>query len=244
MSFLHDVWIDLVSKRLWPVAAGLVVALVAIPLVFLQSPAEPKAPPPAFTGAGPAPLVTDPAAIAAARPSGPVVGEAKNPFKQQHVPKTDAGNGAPQSGDGPGTAGPGSGPTSGGPVDSAGSGPSTGGGGRAPSRPRRSAGDGEPRIKVRFGPSDGRRRVRTLSPGSPLPSANNATLVFIEVGRGKRIEFIVSSDAAPQGDGACKPSNDACAQLFVRPGDTEFFDVTRASGAVVQYQLDVLDVVE
>lgn len=242
MSFLRDVWADLVEKRLWPVAVVLALAVVALPVLALKSAPAVDPPAPMADVAGPAHLVTDPAAIASSRPDGPVTGEVKNPFRQQHVPKkasqsAGSSRGAPTAA-GEATPAGGSGGRSGGDA------PSPGGGGSTPRRPKAPAAKGEPRIKVRFGPSDGRRRVRTLPAGTALPSATNPTLVFVEVGRGNRIEFIVSSDAVPQGDGTCKPSQDACAQLFVRPGDTQFFDVTRASGAVVQYQLDVIDVVE
>ena len=238
MTFFRDVWADLVDKRLWPVALALVVALVAIPVLLVQPAAEPKAPPPVMADAGPAPLVTDPASIASARPSGPVVGDAHNPFRQQHVAKAqDTGTASSTAGAGPGTTSGGTG-SAGSPGTSA---PSPGGNGSpGPARPDTS---GEPGLKVRFGPTEGTRKVRVLSEGTPLPSIASPALVFIEVGAGKKVEFIVSSDAVAQGDGTCKPSKAICAQLFLRVGDTEFFDITKSNGRVVQYQLDVLDVV-
>jgi hypothetical protein len=240
MTFLRDVWADLVDKRLWPVAVALVVALVAIPVLLVQPAAAPKAPPPAMVDAGPAPLVTDPASIASARPSGPVVGDAHNPFHQQHVPKAqDTGTASSTTGAGPGTTTGGSG-SAGGPGTSAPSGGNGSGGSPGRSNPDSS---GEPRLKVRFGPTEGTRKVRVLSEGTPFPSVANPALVFVEVGSGKKIEFIVSSDAVAQGDGTCKPTKAICAQLFLRVGDTEFFDITKSNGRVVQYQLDVLDVV-
>jgi hypothetical protein len=42
--FLLDLWQDLQAKRLWPVAAVLVLALVAVPVVLSKSS---EAPPPA-----------------------------------------------------------------------------------------------------------------------------------------------------------------------------------------------------
>jgi hypothetical protein len=248
MTFVRDVWTDLVDKRLWPVALALALALVAIPVLLLKPAASPAAAGAPGADAGPAHRVTDPAAIAAARPGGPVTGKVKNPFAQQHAPKPKpavASSGSP----GPGTVG--SGGDSGGGLSSI---PSTGGssgggssgGGSvvvAPPRPApKPAADGEPRLKVRFGRTDGKSRVRTLAPGAPLPSRANPVLVFVEV-RGGRAEFLVSSDATPEGDGRCEPSKAVCAQLFLRAGHTHFFDVTRSSG-VVQYQLDVLDVVD
>ena len=229
MSMLRDIWADLIDKRLWPVAAGLAIALVAIPALALQPAATPAPPPPAMVDAGPAPLVADPAAIAAARPGGPVAGKFKNPFEQKHVPKA-----APVT-----TASAGAGPGTG---SKTGSAPKNPTGGAAPARPKPKPADGVKRLKVRFGPTDGKRTVRLLTPGTPLPTATDPMLVFVEVGDRSTAEFLVSSDAIPQGDGRCKPSRAICAQLFTRRGDTEFFDVTRDSGSV-QYQLEVLGVV-
>jgi hypothetical protein len=55
MSFLRDMWADLVEKRLWPVAAALVIALVAVPVVLARGGGgdDPAAPAPA--PAAPAP---------------------------------------------------------------------------------------------------------------------------------------------------------------------------------------------
>ncbi|MDQ4040591.1 MAG: hypothetical protein M3141_02440 [Actinomycetota bacterium] len=239
MSFLRDIWTDLVDKRLWPVAAALLVALVAIPVVLTKPATAPKPAPAPMADVGPAALVSDPAAIATARPGGPVTGKAKNPFAQQHVREaksTSAGA------DGPGTLSSSSSSS-----DTVSVAPSGGGGSALTTVPQPPASrpdteDGK-RLKVRFGKTDGKSRVRLLAPGTPLPSRANPVFVFVDFVRGDRAELLVSSDAAPQGDGRCEPSRSICSQLFVKPGHTLFFDVTRSSGDV-QYQLDVLGVVE
>ncbi|MDX6661832.1 MAG: hypothetical protein QOJ55_2654, partial [Solirubrobacteraceae bacterium] len=67
-------------------------------------------------------------------------------------------------------------------------------------------------------------------------------LVFLGVQKdGKTAAFLVSSDAAPQGDGNCSPSRSVCATLTVRAGDTVFIDVAASAGNV-QYELDVKQV--
>ena len=86
MSLVRDLWADLVDKRLWPVAVVLVLALVAIPTLLREPAASPVPAPAPVADTGPAHMVSDPSAIAAARPRGAVVGEAKNPFDQKHVP--------------------------------------------------------------------------------------------------------------------------------------------------------------
>ena len=63
MSVLRDVWTDLVEKRLWPLAAVLVIALVAVPVVLAQGGGDQGAPPPApATAPAGAPAATTPAA--------------------------------------------------------------------------------------------------------------------------------------------------------------------------------------
>jgi hypothetical protein len=241
VTFLRDIWTDLVDKRLWPVAAALLVALVAIPVVLMKPATAPKPAPAPMADVGAAALVSDPAAIAAARPGGPVTGKAKNPFAQQHVPKEAKSTAS--SADGPGTVSSSSSSS-----DTVSVAPSGGTGGGVPiTVPKQPASRAQPedgkRLKVRFGKTDGKSRVRLLTPGTPLPSRANPVFVFVDFGRGERAELLVSSDAAPQGDGRCEPSRSICSQLFVKPGHTLFFDVTRSSGDV-QYQLDVLGVVE
>jgi hypothetical protein len=81
-------------------------------------------------------------------------------------------------------------------------------------------------------------------PGTPLPTGDNPLIVFVKLGGdGRTAEFLVSADAQPQGDGRCKPNKAICAELFLKPGETEFFDVVGPSGTV-QYVLDVIKVVK
>jgi hypothetical protein len=247
VTAVRDIWADLVDKRLWPLAVVLVIALVALPLLVLK-PASSAAPAPpaavtADAGAAapqPAALVTDPAAIAEARSGGPVDGQYKNPFAQQHVPKPKP---QPKAAATAATSSAGATPVSG-------SGTATSGGSTGTSTPVPAA---KPKphvqvtkLKVRFGPSGGKRPVRELAPGTPVPSVNDPLLVFVDVDSHGKAEFVVASEVQPQGDGRCTPSRAICAQLFLKFGDTEFLDVTRAGGAggTVQYQLDVLGVVK
>src|SRR3954453_20005466 len=84
MSFFKNVWADLVERRLWRVAVGLVVAMVAIPVVLGRG---------GGSGGGSEPAVVAPAAPASDTPAGQVVslttaklkgaplGRAHNPFR-------------------------------------------------------------------------------------------------------------------------------------------------------------------
>ena len=77
---------------------------------------------------------------------------------------------------------------------------------------------------------------------TPLPSPTNPLLVYLGQDKtGKVGGFLVSSDAQPQGDGRCEPDKSICSTLYMKAGDTEFFDVT-GPGGTVQYELEVLKV--
>src|SRR6202035_4133077 len=78
MTLLRQIWQDLRSKRLWPVAAVLLVAIVAVPVVLSGSSsaptvAPPRAPAPVANGL---PAVSDTALPASSAPTG----SARNPF--------------------------------------------------------------------------------------------------------------------------------------------------------------------
>lgn len=236
MSAVRNIWTDLVDKRLWPLALVLLLALIAVPVLLVKPAPDASGPATPVADAGPAALLTDPAAVQSGTKGGPISGRFKNPFLQQHLPKlVESGTSASAS----------SGPSSGGGSADSGSSPAGGGGGGGSTgggSTGSSQSDDAPvtTLKVKFGPSGGRRSVRTLTAGQPLPTGSNPLIVLIEV-KGETAEFLVSSEAQPQGDGQCKPNKAICAQLFLSPGETEFFDVTGESGTV-QYQLDVLDI--
>lgn len=86
MNGLRDVWVDLVDKRLWPIAAALVLALVAVPLLLLEPAPEPVSPrPPAVVGA-PAGAPAVPGGLPVADVTGtgylgPVEGAVRDPFR-------------------------------------------------------------------------------------------------------------------------------------------------------------------
>ncbi|MDQ8043543.1 MAG: hypothetical protein AAGC46_04875 [Solirubrobacteraceae bacterium] len=65
--------------------------------------------------------------------------------------------------------------------------------------------------------------VRTLS---PLPDADNPFLVYVGKTSDGKASFIVASNAVPTGDGTCSPSPTDCSTLTLAPGDTEKFAVT------------------
>jgi hypothetical protein len=239
MSTVTNIWKDLVDKRLWPVAVGLVVALVAIPVVLAKpAPQGSPAPTSVASASGPSPMVATPAAIRSNTGGATVGGKFKDPFHQLHVAAqagvSTAGSTGPTSGDtkpadGGGGAGGSSGGSSGG---SGGSGNSSGGSSDTATVTK---------LKIEFGRAGAKRTVREITPGTPLPAASNPLMVFLDFGKGgTNPVFLVSSDIVKtEGDGACKPSKSVCSELTLGVGETQFFDAQNGD----QYQLDVVGVV-
>ncbi len=252
MGFLRNLVTDLIEKKLWPVALGLLLALAAVPVLLGG-----EAPDPAATAALPAAPVPAPGArgqIAVDLPA-PANRERKgalrDPFRQ---PKAKAAaDAAPSTASAPAAAAPAetgsapSAPSSAAPPSSSpvpSTPPATS---PAPSpEPEAPAPKADPldayRISLRFGEAGKVKTRRDLARLTPLPSVDNPFFVFLGVLEGgKRAVFLVSADAKPTGDGVCKPRPTACETIELRVGDTEFFDLERESGPV-QYQLDLLSI--
>jgi hypothetical protein len=252
MKPVRNVLNELVERRLWPVALLLVLALVAVPLLLAKSPSSTAgtAAPDAASPAGAAIA----AAAAAAAPSpppggGPVVsvaqgeepkarlrGQAKNPFRQQHVPAAPTTSTVTAA-----TAGASSSPApTGGPGDSGSAGR---GNPHAHPQPRP-----EPQptfayasIDVRFGHAGKRlRTIRDVPRLTPLPNATHPVVVFLGTRRDRATAvFLVSTDVHVQGLGQCVPAPKDCEAIELREGDTAFLDFTEADGTVQQYELDL-----
>jgi hypothetical protein len=232
VSAVRNIWSDLVDKRLWPVALVLVVALVAIPVVLAKpAPKGPTARTSEASTSAPPPLTASPASIRSNTGGAPVLGKFKDPFRQQHLVKPPTvPSAASSTGAGTGDAtfsGGGSGGSSGS------SGGSDGG-----------SSDDETvtKLEVKFGRAGGKRTVREITIGSPLPASTNPLIVFLDFGSdGTRPVFLVSSDIVKtEGDGSCKPSKSVCSELSLDVGGTQFFDAQNGD----QYQLDVLSIVK
>jgi hypothetical protein len=99
-------------------------------------------------------------------------------------------------------------------------------------------------LTVRFGDSAAGSARRSLKRLQPLPSAENPVLIYLGVLRdGKTAVFLVDHGVTAVGDGDCKPGPDECETLRLRAGETEFLDVTDATGASTgQYQLDLVTI--
>lgn len=250
MTFFKDLLADLIDKRLWPVAAGLLVALVAVPLV-LSRPAPTDAQARAEQQAAAAKAAQVAAAAQPVVSLGPARDgrtrrmrglSARDPFKapkpkvtvstapDQPKPQpaqTDAGSKGGNGTDG--GAKPAPSPTP---------------GGDAPATrvaPKKLA--TTYKVDLRFGEAGAQRVRRDVPRLTALPSSSDPIVVFLGVlGDGKTAVFLVTSDATAQGDGRCKPSRSDCTYVYLRKGQEEYFDVAVGTAGLAQYVLKVLDI--
>ena len=266
MTFVRNLAADLVAKRLWPVAAVLAVALVAIPVLLAQGAEEPPAMPaiaaPPATGAQAAVGVAD------ERPRGGRGPIGRNPFAQKRLGGSGAARAAgvtesfapatPAPATGAAAAGAVTGGAAGVPVPAGGEGPGDVSPGPVPGLDDalpaggdtdRPAGDDKRDARTRWNVDlrigrDGQNSRRTDVAGlTPLPSADDPVVVFLGVAaEGRTARFLVSSGAEATGGGTCRPTAASCKRVELREGDTETFEVTTPEGQTVRYRLEVTDI--
>lgn len=232
-AILIEIWEDLRQKRLWPVAAALLVALVAVPVALTKS-GEDLQPPPAHSGqkaSAQAPLL--PGAETDAPGSSDLgVFDPKNPFRGPRAHDTsvtadlaggdtssasapaDPASGGATAGTAPGTdpasasGGPAAGPVGG------------GGGGPTPARERGSSG-GQATLytyvaDLEFGTRGEERLRRGVKRLALLPSDRKPLLVFLGVTADeKRAVFLVDSSLRSSGEGTCRPTKRECSFLYL-----------------------------
>lgn len=249
MKFIRDLGDELVERRLWPVVLLLVGALVA---VFVLLPKHSSLP---ATRAAASPVVPSPSVPASISVVAETAGSGRglgalprhNPFQQRSTAKakssiaTAPGPGlTTASAPGPAASSkPAGGAT--GPAGGAGTGSTAATPGKAEtkkvSKPRTYP---TVSIAVSFGPVAGRQRSRTLPQLVGLPGSADPVVIFLGVVEHSRTAaFIIPSDTHAAGEGRCLPSPAKCKTVLLRAGQTEFFDVTKPSAAVIQYELRV-----
>jgi hypothetical protein len=249
-NFLLDLWYDLREKRLWPLAAVLLAALVATPVVLSKKAEEPE-PAPATAAAAPAEAQKPEGSATLAnvkleelaKGSGSSLSsfDPRNPF----APPRKALETARRSAEGSTVT---STATSAGPGSDSGSGSSSGGGSVSTDVPSGSGGgtvpdvggytppagtDGGGDVKapeytyvvdVTFRANDQARTVRGLRKLDMLPDAESPLLIFMGVTeRAGNAVFMVDSTLDAAGEGTCKPSPAKCASLYLGPGSEHEF---------------------
>lgn len=234
-TFALDLLHDLREKRLWPVAAALLLGLIAVPVVLSKS--APPAPEPVVQ-ATPEPAaaelpqlknLTVVADTAAARGGSTLDAfKAKDPFRPPAVvlkedddtpsiataPKAAAASGGGGGKTGSGGSGGSSGPSP------------------APVAPRRTPAPApQPRsyafvADVHFGRSGQERRFNPLDRLGMLPNERLPLLIFLGVDPGgDNAVFLVDSSLTTAGEGRCSPNPTECATLTIGAGaEHEFAD--------------------
>jgi hypothetical protein len=240
---MRDLFDDLVERRLWPVAAVLLVALVAIPVVLSKSPSA-KHTTPVVAGVPATGTAGMPSQLTAFQP---VVTTAqaddrhknlkrvglKNPFTPKGIDfaaAKAAGNAEPLV----------SATTATGATQTGSATPQN----TAPGQSQTDSGKTETKFytytaKVHFG-EEGATKSLTLSQFRALPSSDNPVAIFMGVKRdGTTAVFLMSSSATTTGDGDCKPDETNCTFLYLKKGDSRIVETVTAEGAAVTYQLDL-----
>jgi hypothetical protein len=237
--FLLDLWHDLQAKRLWPVAAVLLLALVAVPVVLSKSSETPAAGPVKAVRKAPDPK--DLKALASvklteadeSRGSSLDTFDPSNPFRPPAAieKRTREGAGGAPSTATSGEAGDDTGSTGGGGGDTGSTGGgdtgSTGGGGGDTG----STGGGTPTttqyryvVDLTFTANGRRRHVKSMERLEMLPSEASPLLLFLGVSANAgNAVFLVDSTLDAAGEGKCKPRASECAFLYIGAGSEHEF---------------------
>jgi hypothetical protein len=264
-AFVNQIVKELRDARLWPIAVGLLVALVAIPVV-LSKPAKspsstvPSTPPSAASAVSELkPIVELTSASTQSERKSVQRLPRKNPFAPLVHAQSDAGTGsAPgglaSAGIGSGTTGSsgataatggGTAGSTSGSVGSTGGG-STGGGSTGSTG---SSGGGTNTTTsytymadVRFG-EVGKTKQYDVLQLRALPSSDVPVVVFMgATSEGDTAVFLVGSGAAVTGEGKCKPTEDECVFLYLKPDETAQIAVGDATGALTTYELKLREI--
>lgn len=233
----RDAWLDLRQKRLLPVAALLLAALVAIP-IFLLKPAEgSESDAPALVAPGPQAAATQ---FVESEENAPGTGsnlgvfDPKDPFEPDAGvrPKSGAGIAEVVVEDGGGSAG-GEEVVVGTDVEVVEPRPAP-----APApAPRRVTRVYEYVVDVTYWSGNGPRAVRGLRKLDMLPNESAPLLIYMGVTRdGGNATFMVDSTLDASGEGRCKPSRDDCALVTIGAGAEEMF--TDADGATYRLRVN------
>jgi hypothetical protein len=253
-DFLLDLWQDLREKKLWPLAAALVLALLAVP-VMLKKDAEapPPAPAQAPDSSGPSALAQ--AAVTGEEDASPSsdlgVFDPRNPFKKVVAASTPGGDSSDsganstgskpvEGGDKPAESGGGS---PGGSAPTGGGTPGSGGGGDADER----SGDDDDSaytytVDVTFG-RRGNLRKRNLERLEFLPNSRQPMVVFMGVSADRTSAvFMVDASMDQTGEGVCKPSTDTCSFVYLKVDDDQNEHFLSDKETNAEYHLKLLRV--
>jgi hypothetical protein len=251
MSFFKNVWADLVERKLWPVAVGLLVALVALPVALGRSGGEASV----ESSAAPAtPAAAQPAtqvvSLTTNKAKGAPLGSPHDPFHGLGKVVAAAATGqSPSVSPAPSpSAVVGGVPSDGGAVPTAPSAPppsdddiTTPVPPSSPSTPVAPATIAAGyRVDVTYGRTGSTRSMTDLARLSPFNAINAPIALFVGTKDDQNTAiFMILADVAASGDGTCRPSPSDCQVVGLHPGDAELFDVPTSDGRVLRYELQV-----
>jgi hypothetical protein len=240
-TFLLDIWHDLREKRLWPVAVGLLVATIAVPVVLFKPTAgapQNKAPVAGETAALPV-VALDQSSI-----DNSVLGtfDVKNPFasNKDKTPGTGATGAAGATGSTPlgdSLFGDSSGSTGGGTAGgSGGTVPGSSGG----------SGSGGTRyftytVDVTFGARGKTAKYDAVDTLHLLPDDENPVVSFMGMADGAEtaVFFIVDPAMQAEGEGECNPTPEDCRFVYLKVDDAQDEQTLSAAEGNVEYSLQL-----
>jgi hypothetical protein len=251
-TLFRDVFDDMVERKLWPVAAILLLALIAIPVVLAKPASKSTAPLPGAAQTAPAvsgassPLTAFEPVVSASTTSNQskgLRGGAKDPFRAKGIDFAAAkAAGSVQPTTGVGTATISNGVTVKGAGDATPTGDNTQGGSTTPDSSKGKTTFYTYTAKVKFG-EEGDTKTRTLSQFRALPSADNPVAIFMGVKRdGQTAVFLLSSSTTTTGDGNCEPTDSECTFLYMKAGDSQVVETVTTEGEIVTYDLELVSV--
>ena len=262
MSFFKNVWADLVERKLWLVAVGLVIALVAVPVALGRSggSSSDDAAAPATVAPAHATPATQVVSLTTAKPKGAPLGHAHNPFRHLSglapvSPTTSPSvSAAPTTGATPAPASPGGGsapsPAPTGPVSAPPSNGDISSPAPVPSAPSAPTSPGTPapvarvaagwRMDMTYGRAGDVNKRTDVARLSPLNALGSSIALFVGVKDDQNTAvFVILGDVAVSGDGTCRPSPNDCQVIGLHPGDAALIDVASADGSSKRYELQV-----
>jgi hypothetical protein len=232
-AFAQDLYRDLRDRRLLVPAIGLVVALLAVPVLLstdAPSTAPPPPPPPADATAAQPAVLAENVGIRDYRERLEAL-KSKNPFEQKFAAPTPESVALTDPTEEPGAATD-SGAGSSAPAPSSGSvGPTTPS--SVPSAPVSSPSQGTVKhtrklltrvVDVTLGPLGETKEYDNVRRTDVLPSREEPVVAYFGASaNGKRAAFLISSNVvSSDGDGSCSPSPESCAFVTMKAGDQRY----------------------
>jgi hypothetical protein len=241
-TFLLDIWHDLREKRLWPVAVGLLVATIAVPVVLFKPTAgapQNQAPVAGDTAALPV-VALDQSSI-----DNSVLGtfDATNPFASKKDKISGPATGTTGAA---GVAASGSTPLGdslfGGSSGSSGGGTAGGSGGTVPGSSGGSGGGTRYftyTVDVTFGPRGKTEKYGQVDTLHLLPDDKNPIVSFMGMADGAKtaVFFVVDPAMQADGEGECNPTPEDCRFVYLKVDDAQDEQTLTSSEGLVEYTL-------